>query len=189
LEQHDDMGGSLDNGASRERDVRAPAPYFDDGQIAIYHGDCATIAPRLGTFDLLCTDPPYGIGEARGKNKSLIEDRQGEGLRHGVDWDGTPPPDSWVLDMLRSRATRQVIFGGNYFALPPSSCWLVWDKENTESDFADAELAWTNYESAVRLKRSPLGRNASGEHVGQGGATPPDPEAARRYVVGDLAVP
>jgi site-specific DNA-methyltransferase (adenine-specific)/modification methylase len=37
--------------------------------------------------------------------------------------------------------------------LPPAKCWLIWDKENGESDFADAELAWTNLNKAVRLKR------------------------------------
>ena len=134
-----------------EARARVPKPYFDDGQIAIYHGDCALIAPALGSFDLLCTDPPYGIGEARGKNKS--RSKMARAKDYGAaSWDDAPP-SSQVLDMLRSRATHQCIFGGNYFALPPSSCWLVWDKENGASDFADAELAWTNYKSAVRLKR------------------------------------
>ena len=72
---------------------------------------------------------------------------------YGVSsWDDAPP-DSWLLDMLRSRTRYQCIFGGNYFALPASSCWLVWDKENGENDFADCELAWTNWATAVRRKR------------------------------------
>ncbi len=139
----------------------APKPYFDDGQVAIYHGDCGVIAPTLGTFDLLCTDPPYGIGEARGKsrgrNKPVRDKRNGKVYAQRVvdygcdDWDDAPPSQE-LIDALRSRARHQVIFGGNYFALPPSSCWLVWDKENTGA-FADAELAWTNYDRAVRLKR------------------------------------
>lgn len=126
-------------------------PYFDDGQIVIYHGDCAVIAPQLGTFDLLCTDPPYGIGEARGKNKSRgkIAKSKDYGVAH---WDDAPPSQD-LIDALRAQANHQCIFGGNYFALPPSSCWLVWDKENGESDFADCELAWTNYRRAVRRKR------------------------------------
>jgi site-specific DNA-methyltransferase (adenine-specific)/modification methylase len=47
----------------------------------------------------------------------------------------------------------QIIFGGNYYALPPTSCWLVWDKLNGDTDFADCELAWTNMKKAVRRIR------------------------------------
>jgi DNA modification methylase len=136
-------------------------PYYEADGIAIYHGDCAEIAPTLGRFDLLCTDPPYGIGEARGKGKSRVctEARaarlQGSTPRprdYGTaDWDDAPPSDGLLTD-LRSLSMWQCIFGGNYFALPPSPCWLVWDKENS-GDFADAELAWTNYTGAVRLRR------------------------------------
>lgn len=129
-----------------------PKPYFDDGSIRIYHGDCSVIAPALGmTFDLLCTDPPYGIGEARGKNKS--RSKLAKAKDYGVAaWDDAPP-STHLLDSLRGMARWQCIFGGNFFELPPSPCWLVWDKENGKSDFADAELAWTNYTGAVRVKR------------------------------------
>lgn len=126
-------------------------PYYSLDGIDIYHGDCAEIAPTLGRYDLLCTDPPYGIGEAMGKNKS--RSKLAKSRDYGAaDWDDAPPSDALLID-LRSRARWQCIFGGNYFTLPPSSCWLVWDKENGANDFADAELAWTNYERAVRLKR------------------------------------
>ena len=54
---------------------------------------------------------------------------------------------------MRNLSKWQIIFGGNYFDLPPTKCWLVWDKENGDTDFADAELAWTNLNKAVRLKR------------------------------------
>lgn len=126
-------------------------PYFDDGTVTIYHGDCAVIAPQLGRFDLLCTDPPYGIGEARGKNKSRTN--LAKAKDYGVsDWDDVPPAP-WTIDMLRALTTHQIIFGGNYFSLPPTPCWLVWDKENGENDFADCELAWTNWPKAVRRIR------------------------------------
>lgn len=146
-------------------------PYYDDGVCSIYHGDCAEIAPQLGRFDLLCTDPPYGIGEARknhGSRRRVYDKRAGRSphgaawqVRReygrtqwdgGKEWDDLPPSDELLAD-LSSRVEWQCIFGGNYFTLPPSSCWLVWDKENGASDFADAELAWTNYTCAVRLKR------------------------------------
>ena len=50
-------------------------------------------------------------------------------------------------------ATWSIIWGGNYFGLPGTSGWLVWDKENGKNDFADCELAWTNLDAAVRLFR------------------------------------
>lgn len=128
-------------------------PYYEDAAagITIYRGDCAEIAPQLGRFDLLCTDPPYGIGEARAGNASRT--KMAKSRDYGdATWDDAPPSDDLLTD-LRSRARWQCLFGGNYFTLPPSSCWLVWDKENGANDFADAELAWTNYERAVRLKR------------------------------------
>lgn len=139
-------------------------PYFEEFGVRIYHGDCEEIAPQLGMFDLLCTDPPYGIGEAKknhGSRGRVKETRAGRsnavrrnyGRTYEKDeWDDNPPTKV-VMDAVRAAATWQVIFGGNYFDLPPSSCWLVWDKENGESDYADAELAWTNYQCAVRVKR------------------------------------
>lgn len=136
-------------------------PYYDDGLCSIYLGDCAEIAPTLGRFDLLCTDPPYGIKAPR-KAANRGHTRIGRGLKGGT----TPPrtfhqPSPWddepvrsdLLSALRDVASWQCIFGGNYFSLPPSPAWLVWDKDNGASDFADAELAWTNYGTALRLKR------------------------------------
>jgi len=55
--------------------------------------------------------------------------------------------------MVISGADEAIIFGGNYYAMAPSSCWLVWDKENGASDFADCVLAWTNLPKAVRRIR------------------------------------
>jgi site-specific DNA-methyltransferase (adenine-specific) len=138
-------------------------PYYNDGKVVIYHGDCAVIAPALGAFDLLVTDPPYGLGEARGKQrhrrtqggKWANRNPGGEIRRrdYGTStWDDSPPSQA-LLDALRAQARWQCIFGGNYFALPPQPGWLVWDKDNGASDFADCELAWTNYGCAVRRKR------------------------------------
>jgi len=120
------------------------------GNATLYLGDCRDILPTLPKVDLVLTDPPYGIGEAAGKNKSrsnicLAKD-------YGNDeWDNAPIDDH-ILDLTISAGHNAIIFGGNYFNVPPSPCWLVWDKENT-GDFADAELAWTNLQKAVRIKR------------------------------------
>lgn len=124
-------------------------PYFEQDGVTLYHGDCREILPQLGQFDLLLTDPPYGINENTTKQQS----RQGHGLasqkNYGTyDWDQSTCPDA--LGAAVAASVCQIIFGGNYYVLPPSSCWLVWDKDNGTTDFADCELAWTNMKRAVR---------------------------------------
>jgi DNA modification methylase len=130
-------------------------PFYEDEAVTLYCGDAAVVLPTLAPVELLLTDPPYGIGEAAGKNRKRGGRAFGKpgtfvpAKDYGSsDWDNAVPA-RWLLDMARSKATSAVIFGGNYFDLPPSRCWLVWDKDNT-GDFADCELAWTNLDRAVR---------------------------------------
>lgn len=116
--------------------------------VEIYLGDCRKILPTIGKVDAIVTDPPYGIGEAAGKNKSRSVLATSKDYGDHA-WDNQPPP-RWLIDQMRDMSRHQIIFGGNYFDLPPSSCWLVWDKKNGNNDFADCELAWTNLPKAVR---------------------------------------
>lgn len=126
-------------------------PYYADESVTIYHADCADVLLHLELACLVCTDPPYGIGEAAGRNKS--RSKLAVSKDYGDDtWDNAPPSDELIQAVVQA-GRHAIVFGGNYFDLPPSSCWLVWDKENGASDFADAELAWTNLPGAVRLLR------------------------------------
>ena len=123
-------------------------PYYQDDRCTIYNADCRKVLPFLEPVDLLLTDPPYGIGEARKDNASrscLAQSRDYGSL----DWDDAPPP-TWFIEQAKELADLQVLWGGNYYGLEPASCWLVWDKDNGENDFADCELAWTNLPRAVR---------------------------------------
>ena len=118
------------------------------GNATLYLGDCAEILPTLDKVDAVITDPPYGINENRKKvasrGKLAAPKDYGE-----FDWDKAPPPDE-LIELIRTKGQYQAFFGGNYFTLPPTSCWLVWDKLNGDNDFADCELAWTNWPKAVR---------------------------------------
>lgn len=128
-------------------------PYYEQDGIVVYHGEAAAILPLLSAVDLLLTDPPYGIGADKGQ-ASRANKQHGRALAASRDygdtnWDSTPP-SRWLIDQARDKATNQIIFGGNYFELPPARCWLVWDKVTGENDYADCELAWTNLDKAVR---------------------------------------
>ncbi len=135
--------------ASRQAQAIVPLqPFYDCNGITIYNGDCRQVLPFLNDFDLLLTDPPYGIGESTGKNRNSSNAAVTRDYGSS-DWDNAPPRNHLLQAMIEQCQTA-VVFGGNYFALPPSRCWLVWDKDNTGMR-ADAELAWTNRDAAVRL--------------------------------------
>lgn len=124
-------------------------PYFTAPGITVYHGDAADIVPTLVPVSLLLIDPPYGIGEA--KNNNASRGKLAVAKDYGIaDWDDAPVPMT-LMNACIDKAQYSIVFGGNYYPLPPSRCWFVWNKLNGNNDFADAELAWSDLPSAVRL--------------------------------------
>lgn len=121
------------------------------GRARLILGDCRDVLPVLQRADAVVTDWPYGIGEAAGKNASRGNMAAAKDYGND-DWDDQPI-DAALVDLTRAAGRWNVLFGGNYYPCPPSSCWLVWDKENGSNDFADCELAWTNLPKAVRRLR------------------------------------
>jgi DNA modification methylase len=132
------------------------------GDATLYQGDCELILPTLQRVDADITDPPYGIGESskkvasrqRGGKLGSLLGYKGKAMAdqkdYGeFDWDQNPPPADFI-EQIRQSSDYQAFFGGNYFQLPPTSCWLIWDKLNGDNDFADCELCWTNWPKAVR---------------------------------------
>jgi DNA modification methylase len=128
----------------------------DDYINKVICGDCLEVMKGIpdGAIDLVVTDPPYGIGAARyTRGGTQYGNSLARCKSYGVsDWDdATPSPDVFA-EMFRV-ARSAIIFGGIYFQLPPSACWLVWDKDNGSNGYADCELAWTNLSGAVRRLR------------------------------------
>lgn len=136
-------------------------PYYDDGNgIVIYCGDCREVLPSLGMFDLLLTDPPYGIahlwkgGVGRGWSKADTQKAKRN------SWDETTP-DAETIRLALEKSRDAVIWGGNYFPLPVSRGWLVWNKPERNFTLAEAELAWTTRDAVIRVRdlpRSDVGR-------------------------------
>jgi DNA modification methylase len=134
-------------------------PYYEHAGITIYHGSALTVLDEFDAhfgqtqFDLLLTDPPYGIGAERGQ-QGRANRKDGKALAPSRDygdvksWDHRPATEA--VSMARRLCRWHAIFGGNYYDLPITRCWLVWDKENGSNDYADCELVWTNFDKPVR---------------------------------------
>jgi len=116
----------------------------------IIHGDCREALPTLTGIDAVVTDPPYGLGDlwngGAGGTKSSWRIPAAEAKR----WDMQTVKGVELLVAY----PEVVIWGGNYYDLPPSRCWLIWDKKQPDSwTTGQAELAWTNLNRTTRVFR------------------------------------
>ena len=131
------------------------------GDATLYHGDCLEILPTLPKVDAVITDPPYGIGITR-SNRLAVSRGMG-----GGDWDDAPP-EAAALAGIIAKGVQAIVWGANYFGLPPARCVLVWDKQNDGRDFADLEMAWTNVDAVARIFRMrPMNMDGGKEHPAQ----------------------
>jgi site-specific DNA-methyltransferase (adenine-specific) len=143
-------------------------PYYQDGSVTIYCGDCRDILPWLPKVDLVLTDPPYGIALDTDNSRfsvgtagNMAKRGNGIGSANGkpIIGDGAPFDPSFLMEYGKHR----IIFGWNHFAnkLPPGSC-LVWIKRNDDAFgtfLSDAELAWMSKGHGVYCRRD-LSNNA-----------------------------
>jgi len=104
-------------------------------------------------FELAIVDPPYGIGEDGSKNHTRGKLAMAKNYKSFSGFDKEPESYEYFIELKRV-SKNQIIWGANHFIenilSSNSSCWIVWDKINGNSDFADCELAYTSFEYAVR---------------------------------------
>jgi site-specific DNA-methyltransferase (adenine-specific) len=124
-----------------------------------FNVDClkfmATVPDKF--YDLAIVDPPYGIGEDGRKGVRTSPSRPNSYNRkpkyESKNWDSNVPNKNYFIELLRV-SKNVIIWGANHFIenIPNqnSSCWIVWDKKNEGTDFADCELAWSNMKTTVR---------------------------------------
>jgi site-specific DNA-methyltransferase (adenine-specific) len=140
-------------------------------------GDCREIIVGL-TFDAIVTDPPYGIGYA--SSPVVGKNRASERFAKS-GWDDAAPV---MLDIV-ARAPS-VVWGGNYFGLPPSRGWLVWHKPDIAPSLSQVELAWTSLDRTAQYFRSPIAVYGK-ERVASGGGHPTQkPVALMEWCLGFL---
>jgi len=124
------------------------------GNCRLILGDCLEVMPALGRVDAVLTDPPYGIGMSGG-NVGY------KGFNNFVrkDWDNEAP--DIAISYIKNIGVDYIIWGGNYFDLPPARCYLVWDKGAgfKGRSYAESELALTSLDANARtFTYDPLAR-------------------------------
>jgi DNA modification methylase len=132
------------------------------GKCTLYLADCRDVLPSLSLADALITDPPYGIGASGGTG--LYGRQKWQATDKG--WDDAPLTPE-LIELCLQAAPVHVIWGGNYHPLPPSRCFLVWDKGQgfRGRNFAECEQAWASLDTHARIYlRDPL---ALGDYKGK----------------------
>lgn len=140
-----------------------------------YNMDCLEAMKQMpdNAFDLAVVDPPYGItvdrqslGRGTGLSphtntqEKIIKSRMHGGGKlkdrkinaFDTSWDANIPSDEYFTELFRV-SRHQVIWGGNYFNLPPTRGVICWDKEQTFLNFSQWEMAWTNYDFPAKMFR------------------------------------
>lgn len=123
--------------------------YYRDDSVTIYNADCRQVLPFLPRFDLLLTDPPYGM-KRDGKPPSTSSHGGHKGYAF-LGWDNEPP-SRYVFDMMFEASNEQIIWGANFFPqfVRGSMGWLFWDK-GQRIDQSDGELAYSSRNAAFRV--------------------------------------
>lgn len=117
--------------------------------LSLFHADCMEIMKQYPDkyFDLAIVDPPYGLGESvvnSGGRFKRYHNKNG-------NWDINTPNAEYFNELQRV-SKQQIIWGGNYFELPPNKCFIVWDKGQPEDiSFAMAEYAWTSFDKVAKI--------------------------------------
>lgn len=137
--------------------------HYRDGNILMINADCMEVMKHIkeNELDLSCVDPPYGIGAGKMAQGKWITSRMEK-----KEWDANPPADEYFSELFRI-SKNQIIWGGNYFNLTPSRCFIVWDKGEgfKGRDFAECEQAWCSWDGNAKIfKYDPL---ANGDYRGK----------------------
>ena len=120
------------------------------GRATLYLGDCRDILPALPKVDAVVTDPPYGIGFAAQPTK--WQRRAGQ---KPTGWDDATVPD--IVKALPHIAPLSIIWGENYYELPPTRGWLSWFKPDAPPSMASFELAWFSRDTNARQLNVSIG--------------------------------
>lgn len=119
--------------------------------VTLYLGDCLDIMRGMPdkSVDAVITDPPYGIADVWKGGSSCGWGVARLATPKRNEWD--KKPDSKIFDEIFRISKQSIIWGGNYFSLPTSRGWLIWNKPERNFSLSEAELAWTSNDMPMRV--------------------------------------
>jgi len=116
--------------------------------IKLINADCLPAMKAMPdkAYDLAVVDPPYGLNITKIWGKAEYGYFEWE----KKSWDVQAPDSEYFKELFRV-SKNQIIWGGNYFPLLPTQCWLIWDKGQRDFTLADGEMAWTSFKNSMRI--------------------------------------
>ena len=118
------------------------------GELDLRLTDCMEMMKETPdkSYDLAIVDPPYGL-----RDKMMAGAGNNKMAKHykTKKWDALPPTPEYFAELFRV-SKNQIIWGYNYFTLPPCRCFIFWDKVYAAPTYADGELAWTSFDACAK---------------------------------------
>ena len=133
-------------------------PYYETELGKLYHGDCLSIMPHLEPVDLVLTDLPYGL------NSKMTGGTWGTAYNNGdmLKWDYVLKQEDF--ETVRLSGKIAIIWGANNYIVPPSRCWLLWQKPYLPT-LSEIEMAWTNIDAPAKVyKSNRIAKKGEGQH-------------------------
>lgn len=118
--------------------------------INLHNMDCMVAMAEMedNAFDLAIVDPPYGLPDRSGQGAGKLKGRIIQGM-HKKGWD-IVPKEEYFEELFRV-SKNQIIWGGNYFTLPPTRGFVIWDKQQPFPNFSACEFAWTSFDTVSKI--------------------------------------
>jgi site-specific DNA-methyltransferase (adenine-specific) len=129
----------------------------------VFNDDCIQVMKRYPDkfFDLAVVDPPYGLGDKLTQGGTWAS----KYAKGDASWDIAPPKEYW--DELFRVSKNQIVWGGNYFGLPPNRCFIIWDKVAHMDTLADCEYAWTSFDRNAKIYKHVRNTSETRIHICQ----------------------
>ena len=124
-------------------------PYYETKLGKLYHGDCLEIMPQLEPVDLVLTDPPYGLDKKLSSGGGKHKNAKFRVSYENENWDKKISPGHF--NAMFNISKHQIIFGANYYTMPPTRGILCWDKKQYMPTFSRWEYAWTNFDKPAKM--------------------------------------